>query len=170
MANRAYLFFIGTKPYTEGNHDEFFDSRHNVPFAWFLFFGVQDLDKRVSEYDRNIPPTPDAYLIRPWGTARDVFLQRISRVLPFFGNRLTHQDVENFLTDLDRYSKTYLVMDPYQIDEYDSEQIWRSTLADIEATDNNAHQQYATVASLAHISEQMSREELILNVFGYNYS
>ena len=76
MANRAYLFFSDSPIPKElpSDQEQYYDSRHNIPFTWWLFFEKGDLyplPERMGSSEWNEP-----CLMVPWEQAKAIFHRR----------------------------------------------------------------------------------------------
>lgn len=136
MANRAYLFFI-EKPedvgFPDRNAIRYFDSRHNVPFAWLLFFGPDDIVLKPVHSGGST--WNEIYLVAPWHQAKARFLERCKYLPTWFENRIQPGEAEAFAVHVEDFAGEFLVLDGQEIaeDEIAYEQNCRAMLLALEA-------------------------------------
>ena len=98
MANRAYLYFQDNREKFDlnRNEDDYFDSRHQVPFSWLLFFEIPDLVLQPSGHGWD-----EIFLVAEWESAQPRFEKRMKQFLPLLENKVTAEQVQMFLIALE---------------------------------------------------------------------
>ena len=166
MANRAYLYFL---PETESIRripaweEKYLDSRHNVPLAWLLFFGPDDLILLPHEGGYE-----EILLAVNWDLARERFARRAFLLTQFFDSDVLEPLKADFLAALERLQKLNLVLDPDEIG-IDWPEQWREMLRVL--GDESPTQTLETLTQFCGISPNLNPERwpLDLQIFGAWY-
>ena len=114
MANRSYLYSTDSAAYENVRPEEnYYDSRHVIPFSWFFFYRVQDIAM--------INVTSDGSTWQEVKLARekDMALQAFTHTQPLLsrlvGTRIGNRSIADFIDTIRCWGGRYLWMDPEEV-------------------------------------------------------
>ena len=154
MANRAYLFFDDQIKQGEVCRDDdsfYMDSRHTLPYLWFLFFDLTCLRFRPVFYGDSA--WHEEFLVEDWPVARARFLRRLERLRPQLQPYLEAanyvEDGSEILPILERFEQRYLILDPSELDHLEGK--WPKMLREIDDTDDAPERQHQILKKLVSL-------------------
>ncbi len=178
MANRAYLYFtddVSALTFEDhyqkrdGSERNYFDSRHQFPLAWFLFFEPESvlLQERPDDW-------PDLYLVREWSRAKADFERRAALLLSWFSGEFSHDDMQTFLVWAESLreapDEVFLVVDPRELEiEETSAPAMRAALAAMENPALSSADKFQQLDAWSFTRQQDKPERRYEKVFGNYY-
>jgi hypothetical protein len=163
MANRAYLFTHSSLDFPRRHPEDYYDSRHSIPIAWFFFFDLTHirLDRVEGWFElRCAAAKTDAI---------SLYRSRRQLLQPFLVDDLLREWSERIVSDIARRAGSYLLLESSEVtqdDERDYEQFLAITRA---LEDGNTAE---LQSRLKPYNSQLSQdpEQRLGEVFGYTYS
>jgi hypothetical protein len=118
MANRAYLYPSDSAEFRElerwNDDTPYYDSRHNMPVAWFFLFRPQDLVSIDVTYGEATWREPK--FIASKEAALNVFLANRDLLMPIVGENFDcAKKLSHFSETLAEWSGSHLILDPGEI-------------------------------------------------------
>ena len=168
MANRAYLFISNSAQDWEYSNRQYFDSRHNIPLAWWFLFreenvflvDVESYDGKEVRFSANKTSAPATL-----ANHKDLLSQIV-------GAKLDPELLEWFIGNISDWPEEFLLMNPWEVlqgEEHDYEpclQIARR----IHAAPPDIDRIIEAVSLYSQVDySQSDAEEIIINVIGYTY-
>jgi len=181
MANRAYLFSSECNPDEsltwldlDRNEQRYYDSRHNIPLAWFFFFQPADVklvDRFSAQgYLKDVRYWQQPKLMAHKRRAFDTFGANQPLLSQIVGPGLNTASFERFIPTLQSMTGDCLCLDPREIAQ-DDEDDFLPLRRIVELIDDKITSLETLKAALGSFSRVAYKDEddLVLNVLGYTY-
>jgi hypothetical protein len=113
MANRAYLYSSDRPDAWALPEEDYYDSRHTIPLAWFFFYRPDDI--RMVDAYFGASHWQEVKFSAEKQTALALFTARQRLLMSVVGGRVSREKVARFVETVTNRPGRFLLMDPMEV-------------------------------------------------------
>jgi len=170
MANRAYLYSSDRPDGWEVPEQDYYDSRHSIPLAWFFFYQPNDI--RMVDVHYQNSKWQEVKLSAEMPSALNLFAMRKSLLMSMVQDRLGLDTIDEFIAKVQNRSGKYLLMNPEEIlSDEATEDAARFAKFLIVLGDGNVPNDVARRATRPYVPTfDRDPDRCLCQIIGYTYS